>query len=265
MSLNKRLYEDYIKKSRLSSYEELLLFAKSEGYIMMGINEFFQYVKENSDACGGKKILINRHDIDTSPKVARKMFNIEKKVYGKEGKSTFYFRDSTLDVSLIKDIELYGYETGYHYEELATFEKKNKYRDVSIIREHLPEIRQQFEKDFVRYKKITGTNSCSVASHGDFVNTMLGIQSVEILQDISLRKKLNIEIEAYDEFIMEHVSIRLADQVLLEDFATKTKKAIADGMKIIMILTHPRNWEVDFIANNRENIKRLYQGIKYKL
>lgn len=64
---------------------------------------------------------------------------------------------------------------------------------------------------------------------------------------------------------MKHVSIRLADQVLLEDFTVKVKKAIVDGMQIIMILTHPRNWEVDYRANNRENIKRLYQGIKYKL
>lgn len=84
------------------------------------------------------------------------MFNIEKKVYGKAGNSTFCFRDSTLDVSLINDIEVYGYETGYHYEELATFEKNKKYRDASFIREHLPEIRQQFEKDFYRYKKQLG-------------------------------------------------------------------------------------------------------------
>ncbi|MFQ7120853.1 MAG: hypothetical protein ACLRPW_13450 [Intestinibacter sp.] len=263
--MNRRLYEDYIKKSRLLSYEEVLLLAKSEGYIMMGIHEFMRYVEENGNIDDGKKILVNRHDIDTSPRVARKMFNIEKKVYGKEGNSTFYFRDSTTDVELINDIESYGYETGYHYEELATFEKKKKYKDVNLIRQHLPEIRKQFEKDFIKYKKITGTNSYSVASHGDFVNTLLGIQSVEILQDVSLRNKLDIKVEAYDESIMKYVSIRLADQVLLENFSSNVKKAITDGMHIIMILTHPRNWEVDFIANNRENIKRLYQGIKYKL
>lgn len=57
MPLNRRLYEDYIKKSRLLSYEEVLLLAKSEGYIMMGIHEFMRYVEENGNIDDGKKYL----------------------------------------------------------------------------------------------------------------------------------------------------------------------------------------------------------------
>lgn len=46
-----------IKKNRLPAYEELLLLAKNEGYIMMGINEFLHYVKATSNVGDGKKYL----------------------------------------------------------------------------------------------------------------------------------------------------------------------------------------------------------------
>ena len=123
MKLKQRLYEDYLKKSRLPEYRKLLLTAQTAGYQMVGILQFFKMVKEKEQL---DRILINRHDIDTSPKVARQMFEIEKEIYGKNGSATYYFRNSTMDKHLIKELDEYGYETGYHYEELAIYEKKHK-------------------------------------------------------------------------------------------------------------------------------------------
>lgn len=123
MGLKNRIYEDYFKKSRLPEYKKILETARENDYKMVGILDFYNIMKDDPEILEKRKVLINRHDIDTSPKVARKLFNIEKEVYGHEGSATYYFRESTIDKKLISDIEAYGYETGYHYEQLATFEK----------------------------------------------------------------------------------------------------------------------------------------------
>lgn len=136
---------------------------------------------------GTDKYYINRHDIDTFTKVAREIFEIEKEVYGQEGTVTYYFRNSTSDKKLIGDIEEYGYETGYHYEELATYEKQIKSKSAEGIRASLPQCRKMFVEDIERFRLHTGSKSCSVASHGDFINTKYKIQNVEILRDTDTR------------------------------------------------------------------------------
>ena len=125
VGIKQKIYEDYFKKSRLTYYQKVLAKAKDKGYQMVGIRAFYNKIKMGISE--REKFLINRHDIDTSPKVARKMFNIELEVYGCEGSSTYYFRNSTIDYQLISDIEEKGYETGYHYEEIATFEAEEVY------------------------------------------------------------------------------------------------------------------------------------------
>ena len=120
MRLKQRIYEDYLKPCRLPEYKAVLEYFRDAGYRMVGILELYKMVTGNGVS---GKVFVNRHDIDTSPKVARAMFEIEKFVYGHNGSATYYFRNSTIDKKLIADIENYGYETGYHYEELATYEK----------------------------------------------------------------------------------------------------------------------------------------------
>ena len=94
LNIRTRIYEDYLKKSRLNEYAKLLTTAKNEGYKMLSIIDFYRFIKGGTAI--GEKILINRHDIDTSPNVAAKMFEIEKSIYGQNGSSTYYFRDCTL-------------------------------------------------------------------------------------------------------------------------------------------------------------------------
>ena len=266
MGLIKRIYEDYFKQDRLPLYKSLLEVARKHNYIMMGIQDFYNLLsaegfKVNNDT----RFLINRHDIDTSPKIARRMFEIEKGVYGHEGSSTYYFRFTTIDKKLIKEIEDYGYETGFHYEVLADYEKRHKLKDTQKLMLHMPEIRKLFLKDLQKYRAITGTASRTVASHGDFINTMINMQSYEILRDSDTRDKSNIILEAYDNSINQYIVERFADQLLLERFSSEVIRSIEQDCKIIMILTHPRNWTVDIVANTQENMRRLYQGLKYKI
>lgn len=258
----KRIYADYLKKSKLDTYKNILQYAKEHDYRMVGISKFIDLIPTISN---GEKILINRHDIDTSPKVAADFFDIEKEVYGHDGDATYYFRKSTINCKLISEINTYGYETGYHYEEMASYEKIYKYKDVEKIRRSLPEIREIFLKDLNEFREVTGSKSETVSAHGDFVNVIYNLSNREILFDDSIRKKANIKGEAYDENIEKMFSGRYADHVLGDKFASTVCMNIDKELPIIMLLTHPRNWKVDVFANTRENFIRLYQGLSYKL
>ena len=262
MGIKKRLYEDYLKKNRLPDYKRVLEAFYEAGYIMVGTLDFYNMI------IGGRitnKVFINRHDIDTSPRVAREMFEIEKEVYGHEGSATYYFRDSTIDKRLITDIDEFGYETGYHYEEIATLEKKRKTKSLNGMKEGLSESRELFLKDLERFRSETGSPSLTVASHGDFVNVKYKLPNLELLTDPVVREKAGIVVEAYDNNIMQYVEVRYADQILLSRFADEVIKGISEGHNVIMTLTHPRNWKVDVVANSKENIARLWQGYNYKL
>lgn len=262
MNLKKRMYEDYFKKSRLPEYRRTLQVAKKHGYKMVGVLNFAKLVHSNGLA--GQKIYLNRHDIDTSPKVAAKMFSIEKEIYGKDGSATYYFRDTTIDKKLIKEIDEYGYETGYHYEELASLAKKNKLKSLNEIVEIEGIAAQQFLLDLKWFRMETGSKSLSVASHGDFINTLYDVQNYEILKQSEVRNKAGIVVEAYDEFVMQYVLERYADQELLENYTERVTNAFKRGCSVVMTLTHPRNWEIDISANTMENWRRLLQGVRYR-
>lgn len=261
MKLKQRIYEDYFKPSRLPDYERVLTAFHNAGYQMVGV---LDYYKMRTQGGVNGKVFINRHDIDTSPKVAGEMFEIEKAVYGHDGSSTYYFRNSTFDIGIIKSINEYGYEIGYHYEELATCEKIHKFKDKEKILESMPECRKMFLANIERFRGLTGCPCLTVASHGDFVNVKCDISNNEILSDKELRQKSGIVIEAYDDVVTQDIEVRYADQVLLGDFSAQVLAGIAQEKKVIMTLTHPRNWKVDVIANTKDNITRFWQGWNYR-
>lgn len=263
MSITDRFYEDYLKKSRLPEYRRTLQVAKEHEYQMVGVLDYARLVKKNG--LDGKKIYLNRHDIDTSPKVAREMFEIEKEVFGKEGTATYYFRDTTTDVDLIHEIDAYGYETGYHYEELATYAKKNKLKSRQAIEESISKAGEIFLKDLYHFRELTDSRSITIASHGDFINTRYDIQSYEILKDLNIRERARIEAEAYDEDLMQYVQERLADQHLLAGYSESVVSAFERNIPVVMTLTHPRNWKVDVWENTKENWRRISQDIKYRI
>lgn len=263
MDLKKRIYEDYFKKSRLFEYEALLINLKNNGYRMVSIREYFELQKQSN--FGDMKLYINRHDIDTSPRVAREMFDIEKKVFGKEGSATYYFRKSTLDKKLIHEIDEYGYETGFHYETLANYEKKHKLKNVDKIRASIPEMEKLFVEELTWFRNTTMSKSETVASHGDFINTRYGIQSVEILKNNELRKNAGIVLEAYDDEIEGTILGRVADQRTLEDFSRLVNEEIDKKTLRIITLTHPRNWKVDVLENTRDNFCRIIEDLAYRI
>lgn len=260
MNFNKRLYNDFFRPSKEGDYEEILKAARNNGYEFHTVLSFEEVVRFGVKP--GKKYLILRRDIDTADfRILRKMLELEKK-YG--ARATYYFRWSTYNLSLMSEIEKEGGEASYHYEEIATFCYKNRIRNKTIMWEHIEEIRDLFIYQYKMFKEKTGQVCLTVSSHGDFMNTKLGVPNKELMDD-RVRNTCGIVREAYDEQHMNVLSCRLADQVEMDAFTTKAIAAIERGEPVLELLTHPRQWNSPVLVNLKEELNRIGKEFFWRL
>jgi hypothetical protein len=258
-TLFNRIYCDYVMTSRLTVHENIIRAAHLGGYAQISVRQFHRSLHDDTPS-PGQKILVHRHDIDTDIRTTRKLFELEKK---HNVKSSFYFRLSTLDFDLMREIEEYGSEASYHYEELATFAKKNKIRDAAGIAQRLPEIRELFAKNFRWIEQQYGKKMTTVASHGDFANRRLKVNNTEILNDQQLRASCGIQCETYDPSLLQNFDIYIADRPAPRDYyPTSPFEAIGRHDKICL-LTHPRQHETNWKENTKDNLFRLYEGLNW--
>lgn len=253
-----RIYSDYFMSSRLSEYENIIKQLVDSGYEFITLKEYCTKLKNNT--LDNQKYLINRHDIDTDVSTAKEFFKIEKK-YGVKG--TYYFRLCTLDYQFMKELNEYGSEATYHFEEVAQYAKDNHIKQKEFIFENMDEIREIFKSNILEIENKLNTKIETVASHGDFVNRGLQIINNEITNDKKLREELGITCEAYDKELMESVDIYVADKMYPEMWAPKPIYEYIGKVDRIYMLTHPREWRVNIIENTVDNIKRFYEGIKW--
>ncbi len=92
----------------------------------------------------------------------------------------------------MKEIENYGSEASYHFEEIATFAKRNCIKSKEKLLKNIEKIKEEFQKNFLYIEKNLDKKLETICSHGDFINRKLGITNNEITKDLSLRKKLGI-------------------------------------------------------------------------
>lgn len=256
-----RLYEDYLMGSRLPQYRSLLQDAISTGYEMHSLISFYDIVRGGGFNTS-KKYFVSRHDIDTDVRTAKEMFLIEKEL---NVKSSFYFRQKTIDINFMKEIEDYGSEASYHYEEIATFAKMNRIKDPRLIMENMNKIRTEFEKNFLLIKRKTNLPMRSVASHGDFVNRALNIANTLILNE-EVRAHTGVELEAYDMGYMQYFTARIADCGPPQYYKpTPLIDCIKEKESVIYFLTHPGHWRSSLCCNTEDTISRMFEGINYKL
>lgn len=252
-----RLYADYVMPSRMAVHERLIVQARDAGYVQITIREFHRSLRNGHRA---DKVLLHRHDIDTDVRTASKLFELEKKHHIK---SSFYFRLGTLDVGLMREIEDYGSEASYHYEELATFAKKNHIRDPAEIRKWLPQIRAEFQSNFQSIEQRFGRKMTTVASHGDFVNRSLKVSNTEILADPELRARCGIECEAYDKHLLECFDLYIADRPAPQYYYPSSPFDAIGRHRRICFLTHPRQFETNWVVNTKDNLHRAYEGLAW--
>lgn len=259
MNIKKRLYDDFVRPNKLEEYEKIIKIATEEGYEFHTILSF-EEVRENLDP--QKKYLVLRRDVDT-PDFAflYKMFAVEKKY---NARCTYYFRKGAKNIKLMQYIQNGGGESSYHYEELATYCYKYRIRNREKVLRHLSEIQVAFMKNLKDFRKETSLPCLTVASHGDYVNTKLGIQNAVLMTNV-IKEAAGIVREAYDKEHMNVLTCRLADQVLGETFVEQAIAAIKRGEPVLEFLTHPRQWNSPFFVNFREEVERIFKQIYMNL
>ena len=165
----------------------------------------------------------------------------------------------------MQEIEEYGSEASYHYEEIASFAKKFKIKDPALIRSRLPEIRDMFRKNFFWLERQLGKKIRTVASHGDFANRLLKLNNNEILADQSLRTECGIECEAYDPEFLANVDIYIADRPPPQYYCPISPFTGISKYKKICLLTHPRQVETNWKENTKHNISRFLEAVTWQL
>ena len=258
--IKRRLYADFFRPSKEDDYERIIKTAKDNGYEFHTVLSFVEVVKNGIDA--DKKYLILRRDIDTSDfKILRKFLEIEKK-YG--ARSTSYFRWNTINTQLMADIEKWGGESSYHYEEIASFCYQHRIRKKDDAIERMEEIRDLFIVNIEKFRKKTGMSCLTVASHGDYVNTKFQFQNKELMNE-RVRKETGIIREAYDPEHMSALTFRIADQVEGDKTTAKVLEALERGEPVLEVLTHPRQWNSPIWVNLKEEIVRICKGLYMRL
>jgi hypothetical protein len=115
-------------------YSELLDAFKEAGYDFQTVEN---YVRKPNN-----RVVILRHDVDSWPKNALQMAELENK---SSIKSTYYFRKSWLSFkeNIVQRIVGYGHEIGYHYEDLSSA-KGNYKKAIKRFRENLSFLRKYY-------------------------------------------------------------------------------------------------------------------------
>ena len=254
-----RIYSDYLMPSRLTEYEALLRQANDAGYQQCSVRSFFRALGHPGVADG--KVLVHRHDIDSDLRTARKLFALESK-HG--AKASYYFRLSTLDFGFMREIEAAGSEASYHYEEVADFAKRHKVRSGDEVRRHLPAIRAEFERNFVRIAERLGAPMATVASHGDFVNRRLMVLNHELLRDPELRARCGIECESYDDALLANFDLYISDRPHPVNYHPRSPFDALGQQRRICFLTHPVHWETNWLESTRCNLRRLSEELAWR-
>ena len=251
-----RLYCDYLMPSQLAAYEAVVREAHQAGYAQTSVRCYADLGRDGGSP--PERVLVHRHDIDTDLRTTRKLFDLEKR-HGIH--SSFYFRLSTLDFHLMREIEEYGSEASYHYEELATYAKENRIKDAATLRGRMPEIRARFRANFSYIEGRLGTKLRTVASHGDFVNRRLKVTNTEILDDAPLRAACGIVYEAYDRALLDQFDIYISDRPAPQYYYPTAPGDAIHGHRRICLVTHPRQVETNWRANTKDNLFRFYEGM----
>ena len=203
-----------------------------------------------------------RHDIDSDPMYVLKWLEIQQK-YGIH--SSFYFRLCTVNLDVMRKVAESGSDCGYHYEELADYVKKHHILKKEEALQQLPAIQAQFKQNFRELEQRCGFKIKYIASHGDFANRKIGIQNHQLITR-EVMNECGIVFEAYQKEFTDTYSINISDRgyPVFYKGEISPEHAIEKGIERIHLLMHPKHWRSSLYWNSYENLKRAWEGVKYR-
>jgi hypothetical protein len=254
----RRIGLDYFLRNRINEYEELIKTALDKGFEIMPHSQFYDLVKKNE--IGSRKILMIRQDIDSDPIYCREWLRIEKK---HQIHTSYYFRLCTVHIPIMKEVLAHGSDCGYHYEELASYAKRNKIKSAEEIQKHFDEIRKEFKHNLSVLETQLGSKIQYIASHGDFANRKLKMPNHSFINREVLDEN-GLVFEAYDAEFVDNYSINIMDAGGPNFYTGSVSQLEAlSHYQIVHLLLHPKNWRSSFYWNTYENGKRFFEGLKY--
>jgi hypothetical protein len=250
-----RVYQNFLMPSRIPEYRALLTEAKARGY------EFLTVRALASCASGRATLpplaLVLRSDVDTDVSTARAMFEVEKAV---GIRATYYFRLSTLDERLMREMTAYGTEVGYHFEEVATAVKRLGLCSSTDVVLYLEFIREEFRRNIKRYKAAAGSWPQTVAAHGDFANRKIKTTNSCIINQ-AIRDEFGIVATTDDEWLNALVTMRVKDQEAPKWWSpVPLAEALTQNPKCLSVLVHSRQWRANPWENAKVDVIRVAEG-----
>lgn len=256
-----RLYADFLMPSRLKEFDRLLGEIQELGYAVWSVESYWRRARAGR-LSSGRRHLVLRHDVDTDPATARRMWEIEQK---RGIASSYYFRLSTVDVKLMREIHAGGGEASYHYEEIADAIKARGLARREDVVSSMAAIRPLFRDNLSALRARTGLPMRVVASHGDWANRRLQITNRELLADAALRREMNIELETYDP------AFRGGFRDLIHDCppprywgGVDPLRAARAGSSPLHMLVHPRHWASSLSRNLTDNWNRWREERRWR-
>lgn len=236
MKIDKKMViNSLIFNNRLKSYGEYIQYAKEKGYQVVSLEDFYRLKNRRYG-----KYFVLRHDVDSVSKATRKMYETERKL---GVKSTYYFRFSTIDNALIRDMVNSGFDVGLHFETISDYAREYGIKDKKQI--DLNFMKKRLKRDIRRFEKITGVKIYSCCSHGAVENSELGISNNAITENADM-EEFGLGFEAYDKKLYEDVDCHIMDSCVIRNFGFSYKdnpiSAIKGKKKNIVFLAHPGYW-----------------------
>lgn len=256
-----RLYADFLMPSRLREFDSLLGEVQQAGYAVWSVESYWRAARAGR-LPSGRRHLVLRHDVDTDPGTARRMWEIEQR---RGISSSYYFRLSTVDVKLMQAIHAEGGEASYHYEEIADAIKARGLTRREDVESSMAAIHQLFRENLTSLRARTGLPMRVVASHGDWANRRLDIANRELLADAELRREMEIELEVYDPAFRGGFPDLICDDSPPRYWrGGDPLRAVRDGRTPLHVLVHPRQWASSISHNLTDDWNRWLEERRWR-
>lgn len=253
-----KLAYKYLRNGRMDDYLMILAYAKKKEYQIISLDK---YVNKQFDQ--DKKVLILRHDIDHVSKGAEIMFQFEKNL---GAYASYYFRQSTVDEKLIKEIHTYGSEASLHFETLSDYAKEKNITTKDELYEN--DFKQicltRLKNELTLFREKYSVPCETIASHGEFINRIIATPNNILTEDKSSYDFLKIKMEAYNKYLVDSFDIYISDTIMEINqgylYGCDPITAINNNNKVILFLTHPNHWYYSSYQRVRKIVKSIVKA-----